>query len=119
MAPLVANAPATCNCLNGICHGAANATANVSANTTANATTNATTNATCTCNPGWTKAANGTACARCAPGFYLTSTGDCQSKIYYLYFFLPSDYSHQYVKLDALIAQMVREIAICAMTLSP
>ena len=60
--PIVGNAPATCNCLNGLC-GA---------------------NGNCTCNPGWTKAANGTACAKCAPGFFLTSTGDCQGKIYYL-----------------------------------
>lgn len=61
-APIVGDAPATCNCINGQC-GA---------------------NGTCTCNPGWAKAANGTLCAQCAPGFYLTSTGDCQSKIYYL-----------------------------------
>lgn len=59
--PVVPNAPETCNCLNGLCG----------------------TNGTCTCNPGWTKAANGTACGQCAPGFYLTSTGDCQSKNYY------------------------------------
>ena len=62
--PIVGNAPATCNCINGLC-GA---------------------NGICTCNPGWTRAANGTACAQCAPGWYLTSTGDCQSKIYYLSF---------------------------------
>ena len=30
---------------------------------------------------------NGTACARCEQGFFLTSTGGCQSMIYYFYFF--------------------------------
>ena len=62
IAPIVGNAPATCNCLNGQCG----------------------TDGRCACNPGWTKAANGTACAQCAPGFFLTSTGDCKSKIYHL-----------------------------------
>ncbi|KAF8968267.1 insulin-like growth factor binding protein [Flammula alnicola] len=56
LVPVVANAPSTCNCLNGQC-GA---------------------NGQCACNPGWTTATNGTACATCAPGFFLTSTGDCQ-----------------------------------------
>ncbi|KAG5723821.1 Protein MAM3 [Termitomyces sp. T112] len=54
--PLVANAPSTCNCLNGECGS----------------------NGQCTCNAGWTTADNGTACAKCLPGFFLTSTGDCQ-----------------------------------------
>lgn len=54
--PTVANAPSTCNCLNGVCGS----------------------NGQCTCNAGFTTAANGTACAKCSPGFFLTSTGDCQ-----------------------------------------
>ena len=57
--PIIGNAPETCNCVNGQCSA----------------------NGTCTCNPGWINAANGTACAKCAQGFYLTSTGDCRSKI--------------------------------------
>lgn len=59
LAPLVSNAPETCNCMNGQCgiDGA------------------------CACIPGWTTASNGTACAQCVPGFFLASTGDCQSKI--------------------------------------
>ncbi|KAJ7676455.1 insulin-like growth factor binding protein [Mycena rosella] len=48
-------APASCNCVNGVC-GA---------------------NGSCTCTTGFTTAANGTACSQCAPGFFLTSTGDC------------------------------------------
>lgn len=59
LAPLVSNAPGTCHCLNGQCGS----------------------NGQCACNPGWTNAANGTACAQCAPGFFLTSTGDCQGQI--------------------------------------
>ncbi|KAJ7669429.1 TNFR/NGFR cysteine-rich region family protein [Mycena polygramma] len=51
----VANAPASCNCVNGVC-GA---------------------NGSCTCTTGFTTAANGTACSQCAAGFFLTSTGDC------------------------------------------
>ena len=50
------NLPAKCNCLNGICGS----------------------NGQCTCNSGWTTGNNGTACAKCAPGFFLTTTGDCQ-----------------------------------------
>lgn len=57
--PIIGNAPATCNCANGQCS----------------------TDGACTCNPGWTNAANGTACAQCAPGFFMTSAGNCQSKI--------------------------------------
>ena len=60
LTPILSNAPETCNCLNGQCGGS---------------------NGQCTCNPGWTTGSNGTACAQCAPGFYLTSTGDCRSKI--------------------------------------
>lgn len=56
LVPVVTNAPSTCNCLNGQCGS----------------------NGQCTCNPGWTNASNGTACAQCATGFFLTSTGDCQ-----------------------------------------
>ncbi|EPQ50569.1 growth factor receptor domain-containing protein [Gloeophyllum trabeum ATCC 11539] len=51
----VANPPSSCNCLNGQCGN----------------------NGQCTCNPGWTTADNGTACAKCAPGFFLDSNGDC------------------------------------------
>jgi hypothetical protein len=42
----------------------------------------------CTCNVGWTTAKNGTACAQCAEGFHLTSSGDCRSKIF-VYLFFP------------------------------
>ncbi|KIK66073.1 hypothetical protein GYMLUDRAFT_957072 [Collybiopsis luxurians FD-317 M1] len=52
----ITNAPSTCNCLNGECGS----------------------NGQCSCNAGWTTADNGTACAKCAPGFFLTSTGDCK-----------------------------------------
>jgi hypothetical protein len=58
--PTVANAPSTCNCLNGVCGS----------------------NGQCTCNAGFTTAANGTACAKCSPGFFLTSTGDCQGMLH-------------------------------------
>ncbi|RDB19354.1 Extracellular matrix protein FRAS1 [Hypsizygus marmoreus] len=56
LTPVVPNAPSTCNCLNGECGS----------------------NGQCACNSGWTTADNGTACAKCSPGFFLTSTGDCQ-----------------------------------------
>jgi hypothetical protein len=62
LVPIVENAPSTCNCLNGQCGS----------------------NGQCTCNTGWINAANGTACAQCAPGFFLSSTGDCQGKIGYI-----------------------------------
>ncbi|KAF9487988.1 hypothetical protein BDN71DRAFT_547912 [Pleurotus eryngii] len=52
----VKNAPATCNCLNGVC-GA---------------------NGECACNAGFVKADNGTACAKCDNGFFQTSSGDCK-----------------------------------------
>ncbi|KZS98770.1 growth factor receptor domain-containing protein [Sistotremastrum niveocremeum HHB9708] len=56
LVPAVANAPSTCNCLNGVCGS----------------------NGSCTCNAGWTAASNGTACAACAKGFFLSSSGNCQ-----------------------------------------
>ncbi|KAH9483647.1 Furin-like protease 2 [Psilocybe cubensis] len=56
LTPAVPNAPSTCSCLNGQCGS----------------------NGQCTCNPGWVANTNGTACAKCAPGFFLTSTGDCK-----------------------------------------
>jgi hypothetical protein len=55
----VANPPSSCNCVNGVCGS----------------------NGQCTCTTGFTTAANGTACATCAPGFFLTSAGDCQSTL--------------------------------------
>jgi hypothetical protein len=55
--PLIANNPANCKCLNGVCGS----------------------NGQCTCNAGFTTASNGTACAACLPGFFLTSSGDCSS----------------------------------------
>ncbi|PPQ73713.1 hypothetical protein CVT26_010844 [Gymnopilus dilepis] len=54
--PAVANAPSTCNCKNGVCGS----------------------NGQCTCNTGFATGSGGTACSTCAPGFFLTSTGDCQ-----------------------------------------
>ncbi|KAJ6523452.1 insulin-like growth factor binding protein, partial [Mycena vulgaris] len=56
LTPPVANPLTACNCLNGECAA----------------------DGTCACNPGWAAAANGTACAKCAPGFFATSTGDCK-----------------------------------------
>jgi hypothetical protein len=47
----------SCNCLNGVCG----------------------TDGSCTCNAGWTTGNNGTACAKCLPGFFLTTDGDCRS----------------------------------------
>ncbi|EJD46216.1 growth factor receptor domain-containing protein [Auricularia subglabra TFB-10046 SS5] len=57
LVPKVDNAPESCSCLNGAC-GA---------------------NGKCECNAGWTNASNGTACAACAQGFFLTSDGNCQA----------------------------------------
>ncbi|KAH8100328.1 insulin-like growth factor binding protein [Cristinia sonorae] len=56
LVPVVPNPPSSCNCLNGACGS----------------------NGQCTCNPGWTTGDNGTACAKCASGFFLTSDGNCQ-----------------------------------------
>ncbi|KAG7094422.1 hypothetical protein E1B28_008022 [Marasmius oreades] len=58
LTPTAANPPSSCNCLNGQC---------------------ATAGGGCTCNAGWTTADNGTQCAKCSPGFFLTSTGDCKA----------------------------------------
>ena len=55
LVPTINNPPSSCNCLNGQCS----------------------TNGQCECNAGWTTADNGTACAKCAPGFFLDGTGDC------------------------------------------
>ncbi|KAF8882178.1 TNFR/NGFR cysteine-rich region family protein [Gymnopilus junonius] len=54
--PAVGNAPSTCNCKNGVCSS----------------------NGQCTCNTGFATGNDGIACSTCAPGFFLTSTGDCQ-----------------------------------------
>ncbi|PIL33018.1 hypothetical protein GSI_04467 [Ganoderma sinense ZZ0214-1] len=54
--PVIKNLPSTCNCENGVCGS----------------------NGQCTCNPGWTTASNGTACAKCADGFFLNSSGNCE-----------------------------------------
>lgn len=55
----VSNPPSSCNCLNGVCGSTGE----------------------CTCNAGWTTATNGTACAKCADGFFLNSDGNCQGKL--------------------------------------
>ncbi|KIY68785.1 hypothetical protein CYLTODRAFT_489508 [Cylindrobasidium torrendii FP15055 ss-10] len=52
----IKNDPKTCNCLNGECGSGGS----------------------CTCNSGWTAASNGTACAKCDAGFFLTSSNDCK-----------------------------------------
>ncbi|KAL0580351.1 hypothetical protein V5O48_001688 [Marasmius crinis-equi] len=57
LTPTFANAPSSCNCLNGQCASGGQ----------------------CTCNTGWTTADNGTLCAKCSPGFFLSSTGDCHT----------------------------------------
>ena len=54
----VTNAPSTCNCVNGVCGS----------------------NGKCTCNAGWTTSSNGTACATCAKGYFLDSSGNCESE---------------------------------------
>ncbi|GAA6047624.1 hypothetical protein JCM3770_001594 [Rhodotorula araucariae] len=56
--------PSTCNCANGIC--ASNAPG-----------------ATCECSAGWTRAANGTQCAACATGYYMSSGGDCLARTFW------------------------------------
>ncbi|KAI0689822.1 insulin-like growth factor binding protein [Cytidiella melzeri] len=52
----VSNPPSSCNCLNGVCGSTGQ----------------------CICNAGWTASSNGTACAQCADGFFLNSSGNCQ-----------------------------------------
>jgi hypothetical protein len=56
--PVPTGAPSTCNCQNGVCSGN-----------------------TCTCSPGWTTtaSANNTQCNTCANGFFLDSSGNCES----------------------------------------
>ncbi|TBU41363.1 insulin-like growth factor binding protein [Dichomitus squalens] len=54
--PIIQNLPSTCNCVNGVCGS----------------------NGQCTCNPGWTAASNGTACAKCADGFFLDNNENCE-----------------------------------------
>ncbi|PFH50509.1 hypothetical protein AMATHDRAFT_144925 [Amanita thiersii Skay4041] len=54
--PTIKNPPLSCNCLNGVCGS----------------------DGQCTCNPGFTKADNGTSCAKCSSGFFLSTTGNCQ-----------------------------------------
>jgi len=54
--PVIANDPAKCNCKNGVCG----------------------TNGQCVCTAGFTTGDDGTACSKCAPGFFLNSSGDCQ-----------------------------------------
>lgn len=52
-------------------------------------------NGNCVCLPGWANSSNGTQCAQCAQGFFLSSTGGCQSMIKYSLFFfllLPNDF---------------------------
>ena len=48
--------PSKCNCLHGTCED----------------------DGKCTCNSGWAASQNGTACASCAPSFFLSTSGDCQ-----------------------------------------
>jgi hypothetical protein len=60
LTPTFNNLPSSCNCQNGVCGS----------------------NGQCTCLSGWTTATNGTACAKCATGFFLASNGNCQGKSY-------------------------------------
>ena len=65
--PVIPNLPSTCNCLNGVCGS----------------------NGQCACNAGFTTASNGTACAKCSPGFFLSSSGDCLGTDHALFLFSP------------------------------
>lgn len=56
----VSNPPSSCNCLNGQCGS----------------------DGQCTCNTGWVAGTNGTACSKCAQGFFLDSNGDCSSECF-------------------------------------
>ncbi|TEB31330.1 hypothetical protein FA13DRAFT_1688046 [Coprinellus micaceus] len=47
--------PRKCNCVNGVCNP----------------------DGSCSCNDAWVDKSDGTKCSGCAPGFFLTSTGDC------------------------------------------
>ncbi|KIY48194.1 growth factor receptor domain-containing protein, partial [Fistulina hepatica ATCC 64428] len=51
----VTDLPSSCDCVNGECQS----------------------DGSCTCLPGWKAASNGTSCATCEEGYYLTTTGDC------------------------------------------
>jgi hypothetical protein len=51
-----ADEPSDCKCLNGLCG----------------------TDGQCTCNSGWTTGDDGVECTKCAPGFFLSATEDCQ-----------------------------------------
>ena len=92
--PKVANDPANCNCLNGECGP----------------------NGKCICNAGFTTANNGTACAACSPGFFLTSTGDCKSThlicLFFFFFFVSDpDFFIQFASSVAFIVRMAQVIA--------
>lgn len=52
----VQNEPASCNCLNGVCGS----------------------DGKCACNAGWTTSSNGTQCASCSGGFFLSGDGSCK-----------------------------------------
>ena len=62
------NSVTQCNCVNGICGSTGQ----------------------CACTPGWTTSGSGQACAKCAGGFFATSTGECKGEIchYFDYLFL-------------------------------
>lgn len=98
--PVVTNAPATCNCVNGQCNA----------------------NGQCTCNAGWTAGDDGTACSKCSPGLFLTSTGDCQSTSHYLYLSVIFElilYSSQSAKWDVANVLMALALASPAKQVSP
>lgn len=57
--PSAVRTAAKCKCLNGVCDSDGG----------------------CTCLPGWGASSNGTKCAQCEQGFFMTSTGGCQSMI--------------------------------------
>ena len=52
------NSVTQCNCVNGVCSS----------------------NGQCACTPGWTTSDSGQACAKCAGGFFATSTGECKGE---------------------------------------
>jgi len=59
----IAGAPSGCGCLNGACGAGGQ----------------------CECSAGFGTATDGTLCASCQPGFFLTSTGDCRGGSYRLF----------------------------------